>query len=412
MLQITEALERILADVPPCATENIPLSQAFRRISGAELKASLAVPPWDNSAMDGYAVRHADCSEGCRLKVVGEGAAGRPYVGTLQPGEATEIMTGAPVPDGADAVVMVENTDGGEGGWVTIRLPPPLGNNIRRKGNDIAPGDVLLRKGQRITPGVAGLLASVGVTEVEVSRRPRVAILPTGDELVEPGGSLGPGQIFSSNSIALAALIEEAGAVPVRLDIAPDHMDGLVAAMEEGLQADVLLTTGGVSVGKYDLVKDAFEILGIPMGFWKVRMKPGKPLAFGMAEREGRKVPVFGLPGNPVSCMVNFLQFVRPWIGISLGVDRPYLPFVEATALEAISERPGRAKLLRVILEQTPSGWACRSTGSQSSGVLRSMAEAHGLLYRTPEEGGVSEGERVRVQLLDPGFLDGAVSGF
>ncbi|MCB9674204.1 MAG: molybdopterin molybdotransferase MoeA [Alphaproteobacteria bacterium] len=411
MLEIQDAVTRILACVSTVEAESVAISGAFRRVAAESVSSAVDVPPWDNSAMDGFAVRAAEASAGARISIVGEGAAGRPLEGALPVGNAAAIMTGAPVPEGADAVVMVENTDGGRDGSVTIEVAPAPGANIRRRGADIAVGDVLVRAGQRITPGVAGLLASAGVAEVKVRKRLRIALLATGDELVEPGGTLGPGQIYSSNPVALAGLIEEAGGEPVLLGAAPDDLDGLVERMRVGLDADALLTTGGVSVGRYDLVKDAFEVLGIGMDFWKVRMKPGKPLAFGVARHGGRDVPVFGLPGNPVSCMVNFLEFVRPWMLASMGVEQPFLPMVEAVALTPIHETPGRAKLLRVTLEETPLGWGCRSTGSQSSGVLTSMARAHGLLFRSPEQGPVALGERVRVQLFDPSFLDRADPG-
>jgi molybdopterin molybdotransferase len=319
-------------------------------------------------------------------------------------------MTGAPVPDGLDAVVMVENTEPDDASeQVRILQRPAPRENVRPRGGDIATGTVLVHAGERLTPGRIGLLASVGLTDVPVRVRPRVALLGTGDELVQPGRPLGPGQIYSSNDRSLWALAEQSGAVPVDPlsgAPAPDDLEGLVACMEQGLEADALVTTGGVSVGKYDLVKAAFDRLGADFDFWKVRMKPGKPLAFGRVTRpDGRVVPIFGLPGNPVSCMVNYLQFVWPWVRARLGMPRPFLPVVDATMLEPIRERPGRAKLLRVTLETGPLGWGCRSTGSQSSGVLSSMARAHGLVIRTPDQGGVLTGERVRVQLLDPDFL-------
>ncbi|MEZ4322777.1 MAG: molybdopterin molybdotransferase MoeA [Myxococcota bacterium] len=406
MLDLSAAVSMVLAEAPVLAGESVHVSRAFRRVAASDVHAPMDVPPWDNSAMDGFAVRAKEACFQAVLPLAGESAAGHPLDGPLPEGHAAAIMTGAPVPDGADAVVMIENTRPGAG-TVAIEVAPEPGANIRRRGSDIRTGDVLVRAGQRITPAIAGLLASVGLADVRVVRRPRLAVLATGDELVEPGGTLGPGQIFSSNPVALAGLVEDAGGECTVLGRAPDDLAGLVARMEEGLEHDALVTTGGVSVGAHDLVKDAFAELGIAMSFWKVRMKPGKPLAFGIAERGARRVPVFGLPGNPVSCMVNFLEFVRPWMLASMGVPERFLPVVDAIALDDIPERPGRAKLLRVTLEKGPSGWGCRSTGSQSSGVLTSMARAHGLLYRSPEDGAVSAGDAVRVQLLDPTFLDG-----
>ena len=252
-----------------------------------------------------------------------------------------------------------------------------------------------------------GLMASLGLTTVPVRRRPRVAILSTGDELVAPGTPLGPGQIYSSNNYSLVGLVMAAGATPVDLGVAPDNLEQTVSALKKALEFDVVVTTGGVSVGVYDYVKEAYGALGAPLDFWKVKMKPGKPLAFGRAEHDGRSIPLFGLPGNPVSCMINFLQFVRPWLRMSLGFDAPWLPVVDARMAHGLRSKPGRARLERVVLQRDGETLWARSTGSQSSGVLTSMAKASGLLLLDPEIREVAEGAPVRVQVVDPDFLDG-----
>ena len=237
-------------------------------------------------------------------------------------GTAIGIMTGAPVPEGADAVVMVENTNGATEGEVEVRGVATAGQHIRRRGEDVQEGAEVLGKGMVMTPARVGVASSLGHTHLSVRRRPVLAILTTGDEVVQPGTPLKPGQIWSSNAASLAGLALEAGAVPLDLGNAPDSLEATQAALQRGLRdADLVVTTGGVSVGQYDFVRDAVAAVGGGLEFWKVRMKPGKPLAFGQAGA----VPLFGLPGNPVSCMVNFLQFVRPWIRMSLGDPAPFL---------------------------------------------------------------------------------------
>lgn len=404
MLPVAEARQRILATVVPSGRERVGLFEALDRVAAAPVRARVAVPPWDNSAMDGYAVRAVDTGPEATLQlngVIGAGSVGA----RVDPGCAVAIMTGAPLPPGADAVEMIENTDGATEGQVTLRRAIEAGRNVRPAGGDVALGALVLQPGETLTPGRLGVLASVGEVDVEVARRPRVAILSTGDEIVRPGRPLGPAQIYSSNPIALCTAVVRAGGVPNDLGDAPDDLDSLVACMERGLADDVLVTTGGVSVGRFDLVKQALEVLQVPILFWKVAMKPGKPLAFGVVERDGRQIPVFGLPGNPVSCQVNFLMFVRPWIRSALGDPRPLLPELEATNLERIEERPGRTKLLRVRLERTETGWGARTTGSQSSGVGSSMGDAHGLMLREPEQGPVEVGEQVRVLVVETDFL-------
>jgi molybdopterin molybdotransferase len=246
-----------------------------------------------------------------------------------------------------------------------------------------------------------------------VRKRPVVSILSTGDEVVPPGRTLGPGQIWSSNNAALSGVVIEAGGLPLDRGIAPDNLQDTVEALKAAVEeADVLLTTGGVSVGAFDVVKEAYAQLGADISFWKVNMKPGKPLAFGHTSVGGRRVPMFGLPGNPVSCLVNFYQFVRPWLRQALGDPRPYLPVLEAELQDDIDEPPGRARLVRVRLRQEGPRLLASSTGSQSSGVLGSMVRAHGLLLLAPDAPAPRSGQTVRVQLLDPSFLGAETPGY
>lgn len=417
MLTVERALERILADVPPMGVEEVPLADAHGRVLAEDLRSVVDVPPWDNSAMDGYAVRAADTANEADgevalrlLETVGAGAVGtQPVVA----GSATVIMTGAPVPAGADAVVPVEDTDGAREGLVRVRGRARPGQHVRRRGEDVRAGEVVLTAGARLGPAAVGLAASVGSAALRVRRRPVVAILSTGDEVVPPGHPLRPGQIWSSNNASLTGLVIEAGGVPLDLGNVVDDLDATVAALLRAIeQADVVVTTGGVSVGHYDVVKDAFGRVGAAIDFWKVRMKPGKPLAFGRIGQGGRSVPLFGLPGNPVSCMVNFLEFVRPWLRTALGDPRPYLPVVEATLADEVRDGPGRARLLRVRLEPGPEGLVARSTGSQSSGVLTSMVRGDGLLLLGPDAPAPMAGDRVRVQIFDRSYLDRADPGY
>ncbi len=409
MLTIDEAQSRILATVVPLGAESVPLADAYGRFLAADLTAPVDLPPWDNSAMDGYAVRAEDTADGevvlALLETVGAGSVAAARVAR---GTAIGIMTGAPVPPGADAIVIVEDTDGARAGSVRVRGRAKPGQHVRRRGEDVRSGTVVLRAGARLTPAAVGLASSLGRTTLDVRRRPIVAVLSTGDEVVAPGTALQGGQIWSSNNASLAGQILEAGGVPLDLGNAPDRLEDTIAALARAVEAaDVVITTGGVSVGAFDVVKEAHAAVGATAEFWKVHMKPGKPLAFGRVETGGRSVPLFGLPGNPVSCMVNFAQFVRPWLRRALGDPKPFLPVVEAIAGEAFDEAPGRARLIRVWLSRDGDRIVAHSTGSQSSGVLTSMVRAHGLLLvgidALPPQGG----ERVRVQILDPSFLDG-----
>lgn len=401
MITIDEALRRILAQVPPNGTERVELSAALGRVLAEDVCSLGDLPPWTASAMDGYAVRVADVPG--VLPVRETVAAGGVPRFPLGPGEATRIMTGAPVPEGAEAVVMVEDTTP-QGDRVEVRVGARAGQHLRPRGSEVAAGTVVLRAGKGVTPGVLGVAAAVGAPSLRVWMRPRVAVLSTGDEVVEPGFPLGPGQIWSSNSHALAGLVAEAGGVPVHLGNVRDDPAALVHAFRQALQADVVISTGGVSVGDFDHVKAVFGQLGVAMDFWRVAMKPGKPLAFGTI---GGK-PVFGLPGNPVSCMVNFLQFVRPLLRTMLGDPRPHLPVIEARMTTPWRRRAGRPELVRVSLRAEGGGVLATVAGGQGSAHLTGMADAHGLALLDAAQTELSG--TVRVQVFDPGFWAGATA--
>ena len=409
MLTMEEALERVLEGTGLIAEEEVDLARAHMRVLSRPVESPRSIPPWDNSAMDGFAVRFADTQEvPVTLKVVDTIPAGGVPSCEVGAREASRIMTGAPFPDGADTIVMVEDTAEVPGG-VQINAPTRPAQHIRRAGEDVQPGDRVLEAGTVLTPARVGILAALGLPSVWVRRQPTVAILSTGDEVIPPGQPLGPGQIYSSNTHALMGLVVQAGGIPIDCGIAPDEPTGLAEAFRRCMGADLIVSTGGVSVGDFDYVKDVLENEGAVLDFWKVRMKPGKPLAYGRIA----DTPAFGLPGNPVSCMVNFLQFVRPVMRTMLGSPNPFLPVVDAVMDEDVKKRAGRAWLERVCLSRGPDGaiHAVR-TGSQSSGVLSSMVRADGLLLLPVESLGCALGDTVRVQVIDWGFLEGSAPDF
>ncbi|MCX5899305.1 MAG: molybdopterin molybdotransferase MoeA [Proteobacteria bacterium] len=402
MITVEQALETILGQVRVLGTERVDILRARGRVLAQDIVSGLDVPPLDNSAMDGYAARHADVATASAekpalLKIMGDLPAGYTSKDILQPGQTLRIMTGAPLPPGADTVIMQENTRS-DGSTVSILQSEKLGTNVRYAGEDIKKGTALFQAGTLVRPAHIGIMASIKRAMVSVYQRPRVAILSTGDELVDIDEDMGPGKIVTSNSYSLASLVEDAGGTAIMLGIARDTKEALRSRMLEGLHADIIISSGGVSVGDYDFVKDVLQELGLDMKFWKVQMRPGQPLAFGII---GGK-PAFGLPGNPVSAMVSFEQFVRPAMRKMSGHTRIFRTVIEAIARENVKGREGRKFFLRCRLAQKDGQWHATTTGEQGSGILMSMAAASGLMVIPADVSGVSAGDRVKVQVLDP----------
>jgi molybdopterin molybdotransferase len=399
VLSVAEALERVLTGVAVLGAESVPLGEALGRVLAEPVVARREIPPWDNSSMDGYALRAADTETASpahpvTLPVVGEVAAGRVAAREVGPGQVYRILTGAPLPPGSDAVVPQEEVRR-DGDHVSLRRAVQRGAYVRPHGEDIRSGERILEAGSVLRPAALGVLAALGHARVNVYRRPTVAVLSTGDELVDPGTSLGPGQIPDSNTYTLCGLAVEAGAVPLSLGIAPDRREALVERLRRGLEANVLVSSAGVSVGDRDFVREAVETLGARLDFWKVNMRPGKPLTFG---RIGECL-FFGLPGNPVSSMVTFELFVRPVLRRLGGHRILGRPRVQARALEPIDNPGSRPGYLRVRLESGNGRLGARPTGEQGSGILRSMLLADGLAV-IPGDTQIPEGGEVEVILL------------
>jgi molybdopterin molybdotransferase len=400
MIDIGEAQRQILEEIPVLGTERIHILEALGRVLAQDATSARDVPMCQNSAMDGYACRHGDIAgttsgNPVRLRLIGESPAGKPFKGSLSAGEAVRITTGGILPPGADTVVMVENTELYDQ-FVTILATPSKGAHIRDVGEDVKAGEVVLSRGTVVRPPEIGMLATLGHAYVHVFQRPIVAILSTGDELVDLDEPLTEGKVLCSNSYSLAAQVMECGAIPLSLGMCSDDGEEQQLRLCQGLRADVILTSGGVSVGKYDLVKDSLSQVGVNVKFWKVAMKPGKPLVFGTI---GNK-PVFGLPGNPTSAMTSFEQFVRPALLKMMGHTRLFRPTTEAVLAEYVPSEPGRLHLARCSLFEEDGQTMAQSTGTQSSGALRSMVLADGLMIILPVEHGFSRGAKVKVQLL------------
>lgn len=396
-------LERVTAPAP-LGTEQVGLVDALGRVLAGDVTSSVAHPGWDNSAMDGYAVRSADIrgasrERPVRLRVVEDVPAGAFPSRAVGLNEAIKVMTGSPIPEGADGVTRLEFTrPGADPNTILVVSDADAGRNVRRKGEDIAPGQIVARAGTRLRPAEIGVLASVGAARVRVYRRPRVAVLATGDELADFDAvdAVRAGRkIMNSNSYALGALLVEAGCVPVLLGIARDTRESTREHLRRGLDCDALITTAGVAVGERDYVKEVLEEMGFRPDFWRVRIRPGSPLTFGLLQ--GR--PVFALPGNPVSAMVTFEVFVRPALDRMQRVSDPRRPRIAVRPAEPIRVKPGLRHFLRCRLEPHADGIPrARLTGPQGSGILTSMSAADALLI-VPET----------VDTLDPGDLAEAI---
>jgi len=412
-LTAAAAQEQILEATPVLPVEHCTSVGALGRVLAEDVAASRTLPPWDVSAMDGYAARAADLENAsaaavAELVVAFEVAAGAGRDRALGPGECARIFTGAPIPPGADLVVRQEDVECCRG-RARFHQPHPTGENVREAGEDVRVGDAVLVSGTALGAAELGVLASLGRTTLAVRQRPRVAVLSSGDELIEPDGQPAPGRIVSSNSYSLIAQAREVGADPIYLGIARDQPEALEAALRAGLSAHVLVSSAGVSVGDRDYVRPVLEKLGCELLFWGVQIKPGFPLVFG---RFGERGPlVFGLPGNPVSAMVTFEQFVRPALRKMAGHQAWYRPRVRAVLQEDLRKSPGRLHLVRVTLERRGDRFAARSTGNQSSGVLGSMARANGLLIFPAAAEYLAAGSEAEVQVLDPDVLAAPDSG-
>jgi molybdopterin molybdotransferase len=396
MISVLDGQNRILTQIRRTTPlEFLLLGRALGRVVAEDVRAPFDVPPTDNSAVDGYAVGSADIpAAGTRdLAVVAELAAGSVFDGALLPGQAVRIMTGAPIPQGADTVYPQEVVTRREGGRVGIG-PTAKGANVRMRGEDIHAGTIVIERGTVLRPQEVGLIASLGQVQVSVHRRPRVVLLSTGDEVVEPGRARTPGQIYDANRFTLGGSIEQCGGEVVDLGIVPDREDELRARLiDAGATGDVVVTSGGVSVGAHDLVKDVLEAIGA-IEFWQVAMQPGRPLAFG---RIG-SAHFFGLPGNPVASMLAFMLFVRPAL-YKLGGRRRLFPDVyEARTTETLRKKKGRREFKRGIVSFRDGAWEVRTTGPQGSGILSSMAAGNCLIVLEEERGDVAAGETVLVE--------------
>lgn len=400
---VKEASDRILAGVGPVAIERVPLREALGRVLAEDVTSPIEHPPWDNSSMDGYAVRSADVATASEsapvtLAVSETIAAGQRSFRPLQPGAAIRIMTGAPIPAGADSVIRVEDTDGGEH-TVVVRDARDVRRNIRPRGEDLQVGSLAVPRGVVLGPAHVGVLASVGCALVPVRRRPRVAVLASGDELVDLDGfeRVRSGErIVSSNSYTLAAAARAAGADVLELGIVADSPDEYERRIARAAGCDLLITSGGVSVGAFDFTKDVLRRLGAELHLWRVRMRPGAPLGFGMLGA----MPWMGLPGNPVSAMVTFELFARPLIRTQLGAAAVFRGMVRVRVLEDISIAAPLTHFMRGIVRWEIDGPSARLTGPQGSGLLTSMARANALLVIPADRPVVRAGESVDALLL------------
>jgi molybdopterin molybdotransferase len=405
MLTVTEASEQILSEIKPLAPEAVPLRQALGRVLAEDISATVTMPPWSNSSMDGYAVRSADITpvmsgERVHLRVIATVAAGEFAPRALKRGEAMRIMTGAPIPGGADSVIRKEDTDGGSE-KVEIREARDVWKNIRDAGEDFQRGDLLGKRGSPIKPALLGVLASSGIATVQVFGQPKVAIISSGNELVDLDDFdevIAARRIVSTNSYTLEALTRVAGGIPEDLGIASDTKASLKRKLDAAAGSDLIITSAGVSVGDLDHTRDVFASLGGKQKFWKVKMRPGAPLAFGLL----KGVPWLGLSGNPVSAMVSFELFIRPALRKMQGYQTFFRRTVAVTLEEEVKIGAKLTHFLRAVVTRQPDGTlSARLTGHQSSGALTSMAKANALLIVPEKDAKVPKGAQLKALMLD-----------
>lgn len=401
MLTVEEARGRILERIQPMDPLELPVAEAHGCVLAESVTAPEDLPSFPSSAMDGYAIRSEDTAGSAQnpvsLTIIGEAAAGKPFAGRVGFNEAVRIFTGAAIPEGADAVVKQEDV-AVVGSSMAIGAPVNAGRHFRPAGEDIRAGEQVFRESQRLRGMDIGVLAALGRTRVHVRPRPRVVVLSTGEELREPGQPLGPGEIRDSNSYAIRGMAREAGSEPVRGGIVPDDPEALRDKIQSFLpQGDVFVTSGGVSVGEHDHVREVLRELG-QVDFWKVAVKPGKPLAFGFVE--GR--PFFGLPGNPVSATVTFELFVRPALLKMAGRRTLLRPEVEAVFEDTYKQNPGRETYLRAQAWRDASGWHARLSGRQGSNIVTSVARANAFAILPADRDALAHGDRARLLLLEP----------
>jgi len=387
-----EARKTIINSLAPLGVEQVGLIDAVGRVLAMDISAPYDLPQSNNSAMDGFAVRAESCKPGCRLEVTGFMQAGAETVPQVIPGCTIKVMTGARIPDGADAVIPVEEVDE-QDGYITVKTPVTKDDHIRFKGEDISAGDLVITSPTVLRPAEVGILASFGKAAVPVYLKPQVAILSSGDELLELGAPPEDGKIINCNSYALAAAVKEVGAVPVLIGIARDTRESLEAKIREGLKADVLITSAGVSAGDLDLVREILQELGVVQSFWKVAMKPGGPFAYGMRGT----TPVFSLPGNPVSTMITFEELVRPALLKMMGHRKVIKRRIPATLDEDVTKTPGKVSFLRARLEHTHDGYHATLSGNQKTSYIGTMVRADGIGLLPRERDHFTAGEVIMV---------------
>jgi molybdopterin molybdotransferase len=401
MISVENALKTILVNFRPLGLEKINILEAQKRVIGEDVFAPHNIPSADNSAMDGYAVRHIDTKgatqdKPLQLKIIEDIPAGKVALKKVKQEEAARIMTGAVIPEGADSVIRQEDTKK-DGKTVIIYTSAKKGQNIRFAGEDVQKGDLIINRGSALRPADIGMLAALGKAFISVYQKPRVAIMSTGDELVDIETNPPLGKIINSNSYSLAAQVLECGGIPIMLGISKDKKIDLQEKFKTALHADVIISSGGVSVGDFDFVKNVMGEIGNAMHFWQVAMRPGKPLAFGAIEG----IPLFGLPGNPVSAMVSFEQFVRPSLLKMQGHIKIFRQTAKAVCAQEIQKSEGFKHFIRAVVKKEKDQYIASVTGDQGSGILKSMVMANALIVMGENETRIKKGAQVTIQLLD-----------